>query len=198
MRFGLLGEVAAWGETGQVDIGPSRQRSVLAALLVDANRLVSADTLLDRVWGDRLPQTARGTLSTYLTRLRQALAPVRIEGRSGGYQIGIEPGALDLDRFTELLAKARSNPDDRGAAGIYRAALELWRGEPLSGMDTPWANDLRDRLQRQRFAAELDHTDVRLRLGEHAVLVAELATRTAEHPLDERLAGQYILALYRD
>jgi DNA-binding SARP family transcriptional activator/tetratricopeptide (TPR) repeat protein len=198
MRFGLLGEVRAWRPDGPVDIGHSRQSSVLAALLFDANRLVSVGQLLDRVWGDRPPPTARGTLSTYLTRLRQALAPVPIERRSGGYQITVEPGALDLDRFTDLIANAREARDDQLAARSYELAFELWRGEPLPHLDTPWANDMRALLTRQRYAADLDHTDVRLRLGEHASLLADLAARAAEHPLDERVAGQLILALHRN
>lgn len=170
---------------------------MLAALLFDANRLVSADQLLDRVWGDRPPQTARGTLSTYVTRLRQALAPVPIERRGGGYQITVAPGALDLDRFAELVVRARESSDDRVAARTYELAFEQWRGEPLPGLDTPWANDMRTLLTRQRDAADLDHIDVRLRLGEHAGLLADLAARSTKHPLDERVAGQLILALYR-
>jgi DNA-binding SARP family transcriptional activator len=197
MQFGLLGEVEARGPDGPVDIGHPRQRSVLAALLADANRLVSTDQLLDRVWGDRPPPTARGTLFTYLTRLRQAVAPVPIERRSGGYQITIEPGTLDVDRFTDLVTQAHEVRDDRVAAGIYQQALELWRGEPLPDLDTPWANDVRERLGRMRFAAELDHVDVRLRLGEHDAMLADLGTSAARHPMDERVAGQLMLALYR-
>ncbi|GAB3894211.1 hypothetical protein GCM10029964_072190 [Kibdelosporangium lantanae] len=197
VRFGLLGEVSVTGPTGPVDVGHSRQRTVLAVLLVNANRPVSADQLLDRVWGDTPPATARGTLFTYLTRLRQALAPVPIERRSGGYQITVEPGALDLDVYTDLVARARRARDDTLATGLYRQAAELWRGDPLPGLDSPWANDIRDRLRRERFAAELDHTDVRLRLGEHAALLPEITARAAAHPLDERVAGQLILALYR-
>jgi DNA-binding SARP family transcriptional activator/tetratricopeptide (TPR) repeat protein len=197
VEFGVLGEVRAWRPDGPVDIGHSRQANVLAALLFDANRLVSADQLLDRVWGDRPPQTARGTLSTYVTRLRQALAPVPILRRGGGYQITVAPGALDLDRFRELVGRARDSADDRVAARAYELAFELWRGEPLPGLDTPWANDMRALLNRQRDAADLDHVDVRLRLGEHAGLLAGLAARATAHPLDERVAGQLILALYR-
>lgn len=197
MEFGLLGEVVARGPDGTVQIGHSRQGSVLAALLFDANRPVPADQLLDRVWGDRPPPTARGTLFTYLTRLRQALAPVPIERSSGGYQITIEPGALDLDRFTDLIARARDTRDDQLAARTYELAFDLWRGEPLPGLDTPWANDMRALLHRLRYAAELDYTDAQLRLGEHGSVLAGLTARAAQHPLDERLAGQLILAQYR-
>ncbi|ALG09750.1 AfsR/SARP family transcriptional regulator [Kibdelosporangium phytohabitans] len=197
VRFGLLGEVMAWGPDGPIDIGHPRQRHVLAALLVDANRLITVDQLFDRVWGDQPPQSARSTLFTYLTRLRQALAPVPIERSSGGYRITVHRDALDLDRFHRLLAEARETSDDHVAAEVYRRAFELWRGEPLPDLDTPWAYDIRGLLGGRRFAAELDYTDVRLRLGEHATVLADLTTRAAEHPLDERLAGQLMLALYR-
>ena len=197
MKFGLLGEVMVWGPDGPVDSGHTRQQSVLAALLADANRPVSVDQLLDRVWGDRPPHSARSTLLTYLTRLRRALTPVPIERRSTGYQITIGHSAFDLRDFTELLAEARAARDDEAADGLFRRALSLWRGEPLLGIDTPWANELRELLQRQRFAAELDHTDVLFRLGRHTGLLAELTARAGRHPLDERVAGHLILALYR-
>ncbi|MFL6120012.1 BTAD domain-containing putative transcriptional regulator [Actinophytocola sp.] len=197
VEFGLLGDVAAWRPDGPVDIGHRRQRSVLAALLFDANRVVGSEQLLDRVWGNHPPQTARGTLFTYLTRLRRALAPVPIERQPGGYRITIPPGTLDLDRFTDLIGKARDTDDDRLADRTYERAFGLWRGEPLPEVDTPWADSVRALLAGERYAAELDHIDVRLRLGEHTGLLAGLARRTAEYPLDERLAGQLILALYR-
>lgn len=197
MQFGLLGEVMVWGPDGVIDVGHARQRSVLAALLVDANRVVTVDQLFERVWGGLPPQTARSTLFTYLTRLRQALAPVPIERKPGGYQITVEPEALDLHQFSDLLAKARDNDDDQAAAQFYQQALRLWRGEPLLGVDTPWADDVRGLLNRRRFAAELDYADVQLRLGQHTDLLPELASRAAAHSLDERLAGQLILALYR-
>jgi DNA-binding SARP family transcriptional activator len=197
MHFGLLGEVSVRGPAGPVEVGHARQRSVLAALLADANRTVSVDKLLDRVWSDHPPKTARGTLSTYLTRLRRAVAPVPIERRSNGYRLTVEPTALDLCRFTDLLSQARATRDDRVAADLFRRALSLWRGEPLPGLDTPWANGFRELLDRGRFAAELDHTDVLLRLGRHTELLAELTARADRCPLDERVAGQLILALYR-
>jgi len=197
MEFGLLGEVSVWGPDGPVDVGHARQRNVLAALLADANRTVSVDQLLDRVWGDRPPQTARGTLLTYLTRLRRAVAPVPIERRSNGYQLTVARAAFDLHRFTDMLAQARTSQDDQRAADLFRRALSLWRGEPLPGQDTPWANEFRELLNRQRLAAELDHTDVLLRLGQHTELLAELLAMANRHPLDERIQGQLILALYR-
>jgi DNA-binding SARP family transcriptional activator len=199
MDFGLLGAVRAREGGADVDVGHTRQRSVLAALLVDVNHLVTTDQLVDRVWGDRPPGTANGTLRSYLTRLRQAVARdgVSIDRRPGGYVLAADPDSVDLHRFTRLVEHARRTADDRVALDLLDRALALWRGDPLAGLDLPWANALRTALRRERLAAELDRADVQLRLGNHAALLATLPTLAAEHPLDERLAGQLILARYR-
>lgn len=136
-------------------------------------------------------------MRSYIFRLRQALSGtgVEITRRSGGYVLHADPMAIDLHRFTELLREPRV--DDERTRATLATALGLWRGEPFAGLDTPWLNGLRGSLEAERFAAELDHHDVRLRQGEHAALVAELSDRAVAHPLDERLAGQLMLALYR-
>ncbi|NGO70554.1 hypothetical protein G5C65_19800 [Streptomyces sp. SB3404] len=200
-EFRLLGdiEVCVPGR-GAVAVGHPRQCAVLAALLVDAGRLVTLDQLVERVWGERPPQRARGTLHSYLSRLRAVLTPpggtTPLVRRHGGYVLAAPPETVDLHRFRDLLARARTADDERAAA-LIGEALDLWRGgEACAGLDTPWINGVRESLAAERHAAELDLTDVRLRLGRHAELLSPLAARTAEHPLDERLAGQYILALH--
>lgn len=203
VEFELLGSVESRVDGRIVDLGHARQRCVLAVLLVDANRVVSVDQLVERVWADRPPQRARNTLYGYLSRLRQALAPVEgtdIVRRSAGYVLGVEATAVDLHRFRDLVAQARAaarNEQDERAAALFGQALGLWRGHAFAGLDTPWINALRDAVDQERSAAELDHTDVRLRCGQHTGLLAELSARVETHPLDERLAGQFILALYR-
>jgi len=193
VRFALLGGVEAHVDGRSADIGHARQRSVLAALLVDANAVVPTGQLVDRVWGDDPPQRATGTLHSYLTRLR------RVDGgsivrRAGGYSLVVEdPLTIDVHEFQSLVAQARATDDP----ALYERALALWRGEALAGLDSEWAVQERARLARERLAAELDHTDLRLRLGQHAALVPELLARAGEHPLDERVAGQLMLALYR-
>ncbi|MFD8499457.1 BTAD domain-containing putative transcriptional regulator [Amycolatopsis sp. NPDC059657] len=197
-RFAVLGEIEIRFDGMPIAAGHARQRSVLAALLFDANRVVSADTLVDRVWGEQPPHRARGTLSSYLTRLRQALpADVSITRHSGGYLLTVDPAAVDLHRARTLLRDARAAGTDDLAEPLLREALGLWRGEPFAGLDTPWVNGVRDTLEKERLAAELDLTDIRMRRGEHAALLPELSARAAERPLDERIAGQYLLALYR-
>lgn len=203
VEFMLLGSVEARVDGRVVGLGHARQRCVLAVLLMEANRVVSVDQLADRIWADRPPQRARNTLYGYLSRLRQALATAEKTGiarRSGGYVLNVEAAAVDLHRFHDLASQARKaglSGRDEQAETLFGQALGLWRGDAFAGLDTPWINDVRDTANRQRAAAELDQADVRLRLGHHAELLADLATRARAHPLDERLAGQFILALYR-
>ncbi|WP_200302474.1 BTAD domain-containing putative transcriptional regulator [Streptomyces adelaidensis] len=203
VEFDVLGSVEARVDGRIVDLGHARQRCVLAVLLVDANRVVSVDQLVERVWADRPPQRVRNTLYGYLSRLRQALAVAEgadIVRRSGGYVLDVEATAVDLHRFHDVTARARAaarSERDEQAEALFGQALGLWRGDAFAGLDTPWINALRDAVGQERIAAELDHTDVRLRCGHHNGLPAELSARVETHPLDERLAGQFILALYR-
>ncbi|MFI7497674.1 BTAD domain-containing putative transcriptional regulator [Streptomyces sp. NPDC049687] len=203
VEFAVLGSVEARVGGRIVDLGHARQRCVLAVLLVDANQVVSVDQLVERVWADRPPQRVRNTLYGYLSRLRQALAIAEgadIGRRSGGYVLDVEATAVDLHRFRDAAARARAavrNEQDEQAATLFGQALGLWRGNAFAGLDTPWINALRDAVDQERVAAELDHTDVRLRCGHHTAVLAELSARVETHPLDERMAGQFILALYR-
>ncbi|MGM1058267.1 BTAD domain-containing putative transcriptional regulator [Saccharothrix sp. Mg75] len=197
----LLGEVAVHVDGRPVDLGPARQRCVWAALAVDVNRVVPVERLSERVWGGNPPLRARAILTTYLSRLRQALPEddaVSLARRSGGYLLQADESAVDLCRFRELRALARaSTDDDHRAAELLTGALGLWRGEALTGPDSEWAAAERDRLRRERLDTACDLVDARLRLGHGDDLVAELVARTAEHPLDERVAAQYLLALHR-
>ncbi|MFK4271548.1 AfsR/SARP family transcriptional regulator [Streptomyces milbemycinicus] len=197
--FGLLGGIEAWVDDQPVDLGHVRQRCVLAALLVDANRSVSVDQLADRVWGDRPPQRVRTAVYSYLSRLRTALseAGVGIGKEAGGYVLSVETAAIDLHRFRELVGEARGAADDVRAEMLLEQALGLWRGDAFGAVDTPWFNALRETLAQERIAAELDRNDAGLRRGRHGELLAGLFTRAGERPLDERLAGQLMLALYR-
>ncbi|MFC0430721.1 BTAD domain-containing putative transcriptional regulator [Kutzneria buriramensis] len=197
MEFGVLGEVTADVAGEPVVLGPARQRLVLAILLVDANRVVSVDDLVRRVWGDDPPQRARGTLQSYVSRLRRAVGSARLLARSGGYVLVAERTAVDVQRFRDLGDQARAATTDAQAVTLLTEALGLWRGEALAGLEGTWASAERDRLHQQRLLAQHDLADARLRLGHGEDLVDELSARLTEHPLDERVAGQYLLALYR-
>jgi len=205
----VLGEVTVRVGGRDLDLGHARQRCVLAALLVDANRLVPTDRLLDRVWGDRQPQRARNALAGYLSRLRQVLAPadrVAIVRRSGGYLLQVDPALVDLHLFDQLVRRARAGTSAARTGGtpvtvdeptaLLARALSLWRGTPFGTLESAWLDTVRTALAADRLAARLDLVDLRLAAGAHADLLGELTALAAEHPLDERIAGQLMRALY--
>ena len=200
VEFRLLGDVAALVDGDPVDLGHVRQRCVLAVLLVEANKTVHIDQLLERVWVDRPPQRAHSSLYSYLSRLRRCLSSaegVGIARQRGGYLLTVDPMAVDLHRFNELVSRARRASDDDHALRQFDEAIGLWRGEAFAPLDTPWFNVLRTALDQGRLAAERDRTDAALRSGQHSTLLSELSRCVAEQPLDERLAGQLMLALAR-
>ncbi|MGV9362236.1 BTAD domain-containing putative transcriptional regulator [Amycolatopsis sp. NPDC003731] len=198
IRIALLGEVTAQVGVRPVDLGTPRQRCVLAALAVDAGQLVPADRLLRRVWGADTPRRGRATLHSHLSRLRGAFdGALTIAHRSGGYALEIdqEEPAVDLLRFRALRDQAEA--DDARTVALLTEAVALWRGTPLTGLSGDWVEAERDRWQQELWAVEQDLVDARLRAGHGEELVAGLLARAARHPLDERVAGQCMLALHR-
>jgi DNA-binding SARP family transcriptional activator len=198
-RFRLLGAIEARVGDRVLDVGHLRQWCVLAVLLLDANQAVTVDELMDRVWGERPPQRARETLYVYLSRLRTALATagdVRIARRPAGYLLDVDPDAVDVHRFHRLVAAARTQQGE-AALESFEEALRLWRGDAFPVLDTPWINGMRATLDRARLAAELDRNDLALRHGRHAQVLDAVTAAAATNPLDERLAGQLMLARYR-
>ncbi|WP_231500178.1 AfsR/SARP family transcriptional regulator [Saccharothrix sp. NRRL B-16314] len=182
-----------------MDLGSARQRCVLAALAVDAGRVVSTDRLIERIWGDGPPLRVRATLLTYLSRLRRVLSDVDgadIVRRSGGYLLDVDSADVDLHLFRALCARARG-VEDVEAVALLREAARLWCGEALTGLGGDWALAERDRLHQDRVNAESDLADALLRLGHGEDLVPELFARAAANPVDERVARQYMLALHR-
>lgn len=198
VEFRLLGDVEARVDGTRVEIGPSRQRCVLAALLVDVNRPVPPEKLIDRVWADERPHRSRNALAAYVSRLRHLFnGSVEITRGPGGYLLITDSSAVDLHRFRELVTQARASADPGRADALFAEALKLWRGEPFATLETPWLDDIRRGLHAEWLAAALDHNDIKLRIGRHGELVPTLTTMLRDHPLDERLAGQLMLAQYR-
>lgn len=201
VEFRLLGDVAASVDGRRLEIGHARQRCVLVLLLVDANRPIPADQLIHRVWADDQPHRARNALAAYVSRLRQLLAGadgVRISREPGGYVLSADSLSIDLHRFRDMVANGRRTADPAEAATLFDRALDLWRGPPFTGLDnTPWFDDMRSSLELERFSAVLDRNDAALRAGRHAELLSDLTAALQAHPLDERLAGQLMLAQYR-
>lgn len=199
VEFQVLGDVEARVGLRRVDLGHARQRCVLAALLVDAGRVVPFDELAYRVWGDSAPRRARDALHSYLSRLRASLSPgdVGIRRHATGYELAVDPMAVDLHRFRRLTAEARAAHEDDVTLRLLEQALDLWQGPPFASLESSWLDDQRGVLEDERLAAELERNDVALRLGRHARLLPELSALSGQYPLDERICGQVMLALYR-
>jgi DNA-binding SARP family transcriptional activator len=209
MRYGILGPLEVLAPDGtEVDLGGPRQASVLAALLVDAGRVVPLDSLIDRVWGEDSPPTAAATIQGYVSNLRKALEPAKaprapsslIVSKASGYSLQVEQSAIDAGRFEDLLSQGRAltDSDPRSAADLLAEALALWRGPALSDFRyAQFAQAEIARLEELRLVAIESSADARLVLGEHAELVPELERLVAEHPLRERFWGQLMVALYR-
>jgi DNA-binding SARP family transcriptional activator/tetratricopeptide (TPR) repeat protein len=202
MEFRVLGPVEVWVDGRPVDAGHARQRAVLAVLVLDAGRVVPLEALIDRVWGEDPPRSVRNVVYGYVARIKALLADGNEPGVSlcrhpGGYLLSAEPDRVDAVRFRRLVADAAIAPDDERAAAALGQAVEMWRGPALAGLDSPWLNAMRARLELERAGAVLDLGEIRLRRGEHGALAGELAALAAAAPADERLIGQLMLALYR-
>ena len=172
-EFGVLGAVEAHIDGRPVDLGSARQRCVLAVLLVEAGHPVPVDQLVDRVWGEDVPQRGAGALHNYISRLF-------IKRQPGGYVLTVDASAVDLHRFRRLITLARTSEADQPAAELYAQALGMWRGETFAGLSAPGLTSMRHMLDNERFAAELDRNDVLLRLGRHGELLASLSSAIAE------------------
>ncbi|WP_257153665.1 AfsR/SARP family transcriptional regulator [Streptomyces lunaelactis] len=200
MRFAVLGPVRSWCGPDEVDLGPPKQRAVLAVLLLGEGAQVPVDALVDAVWGTGSPGSAVSSLRTYVHRLRRLLGPLAILSVRDGYQMHTSPESLDLAAFRDLVARgdrARRDNDAKTAARYLNDALAHWQGTALAGIRGEYAQAQRKRLDRLRLSALEASLAVRLELGEHADAARELAALVAEHPLDERFREMLMLALYR-
>ncbi|MGW5667300.1 BTAD domain-containing putative transcriptional regulator [Micromonospora sp. NPDC003776] len=201
MRFGILGSLRVGG--GEATVTAGRDRTVLAMLLLRAGRVVPVEELIDAVWEDRPPATARTQLQICVSRLRRRLAvlglpPEIIVRDPVGYGVRIEPSDLDAEVFARDVdagraAVAAGQPAE--ARRHYRAALALWRGPALSGITSRSVRRRAQALDEQRLAALEECVEVELRLGQAAELLDELTESVERNPLRERLRGQLMLAL---
>ena len=199
----MLGAVAVWTDGGVPVAVPGRKvRALLADLLMHEGRPVPADRLIDDIWGERPPPSAGATLAAKVSQLRRVLEDAEPGGRSlvvsgpAGYALRTGPEAVDARRFAALTAQARS-AEPRPAAALLTEALGLWRGPALADFaDAPFATATITHLAEQRLVALEDVAELRLGLGEHAAVAAELGPVVAEHPLRERLRGCLIRALH--
>lgn len=205
-NFRLLGAMTARQGHRHIRLGPAKQQCVLAALLIDANRVIPVDALLDRVWHDAPPATGRAVLYSYVARIRRLLPRIAAEPEgpaivhsAGGYMARVPPSRVDLHRFRGLVAAARAvaSSEPALAAERYRAALGLWQGEPLLGLTGPWVETVREALTVERTSALTECHASELRAGRHLTLLPELEAIATERPYDEASLRHLMTALHR-
>jgi len=200
-EFRLLGPVEVWSAGRQLDPGQPRQRTMLAALLVDAGRPVTIETLVNRIWGDVPPDGARHALHTYVTRIRRLLdqldTPIQLVRRSGAYVLEVDRDQVDLHRFRGLIQRARDpRCPDPDRIALLRDALALWRGEPLAGLSGQWPAQIRERDRGQRLDAVVLWAQAELRVGDPGQVIAPVTDLIGEYPLVEPLTGVLMRALH--
>ncbi|MBV8479101.1 MAG: AfsR/SARP family transcriptional regulator, partial [Actinobacteria bacterium] len=171
---------------------------MLALLLIDANRVVSRDHLIDELWGERPPPTAVQTVQVYISRLRKILGEERIETRANGYVLRVAPEELDVGRFEQLLASARGASEPARRAELARQALAVFAGEPFADFAAEaFAQAEISRLAELRLEALEERIAADLELGHAADVVAELEVLARAEPQRERVQELLMLSLYR-
>lgn len=210
MGFAVLGALEVVDDDGRpVEIAGGQTRAVLALLLAAEGRVVSAEALVDALWGEAPPASATGTLQSYISRLRRALEPERAAGAPArvlvsagdGYRLAAAPDAVDFQRFEALAEEGADllrGGDPAAARERLQEAESLWRGPALADCpDSDVTRGLAARLEERRVVAVEDRVEAELALGRHDALVGELAELVRRYPLRERLRAQLALALYR-
>ncbi|RSD13995.1 AfsR/SARP family transcriptional regulator [Amycolatopsis eburnea] len=200
LKYRLLGPVSAVGVDGPARLGGPKQRTVLAALLLNANQVVSEDQLIELLWEDRPPASARGQLQVRVWELRKLLGREVIVRREPGYLIEVGPGELDTELFDDVAKDARrliEGGEPRRGVERLRAVLELWQGPPLGGVTDVLVRRSGQILAEQRMTALEVLFDAELATGRHTHVVRELRHFVDEYPFGERLQEQLMLALQR-
>ncbi|WP_344647170.1 AfsR/SARP family transcriptional regulator, partial [Cryptosporangium japonicum] len=207
MEFRILGPLEIGTSAGAVvSIGGPRVKTLLAALLVNANQTLRVDWLADAVWNEQPPPAAAATLHSIVCRLRARLADIGPDGENrivtdaDGYRLRVEPGELDADVFHQRVDAARvavgdGRPDE--AATLYREALALWRGSPLANVTAHFAQAYSVPLDETRIAVTAERLDLELSAGRDVQAIPELLVLLQRYPLRENLVRLLMLALYR-
>jgi DNA-binding SARP family transcriptional activator len=208
MDFRILGPLEVLDEGRVLRLGGSKQRALMALLVLHANETLSTDRLVDALWGERPPATAAKTVQVQVSRLRKALAggeggdlAALVATREHGYELRLDPECLDAHRFERLVAQGRDElaaGRPERAASALEEALSLWRGPPLADLAyESFAQGEVARLDELRATAHEELIEAKLALGRHAEVIGELERLVVEHPYRERLRAHLMLALYR-
>ncbi|MFI6228950.1 BTAD domain-containing putative transcriptional regulator [Micromonospora echinospora] len=202
MEFRVLGPTEVTDGGRSLAIGGPKPRAALAALLLEANRIISVEGLVDAVWGEQPPPSAVNALQTYVSRLRRVLGAETLCRHPAGYRLVAEPDLIDARRFERLLAEGRAALAAGDPSAGHRAAeqaLALWRGPALLDVtDAPFAQAEIARLGELRLVAAETRVEAMLALGDVTGGVAAARALVADHPLRERGVAHLMLALYRD
>jgi len=205
----LLGPIGAWCGNIRLDLGPARQRAVLALLALEPGNLVNRSVIIDAVWNDSPPESAVNLVQTYVSRLRRVLRPcggvtspdglLSSEGHS--YRLRVSAQQLDLLRYRELAAGARStrlsgSPEE--AAASFRQALELWHGDPLADLAALRVYPLVAGLADEWLTTVVEYAGLCEELGQCERALPYLRAASARHPLDERLHSRLMAALAKN
>lgn len=205
MRFGVLGQLSVWTAEGiPVRVPELKVRTLLASLLAEAGRPVATHRLIDDLWGEEPPGNPLRALQAKVSQLRRVLDEAEpggrdlVASRAPGYAWAAPQDALDSTEFAALAAKARAGSDPGERAALFAEALAVWRGPAFADFaEEPFARAAVNRLEEERLVVREEHAEARLALGEHALLVGELAELVGAHPLRERLRAVQLTALYR-
>ena len=201
MRFGVLGPLVVSAPNGEVAFGAAKPRALLVRLLVDPNRVVAVDRLVEDLWDGSPPRSAGQTLQTYVSQLRKVLGADRVVTVGGGYRIVVEPAELDTERFEAAAAEGHAALT-RGswpeAEERFRQALAEWRGDALIDVaGAAWALAESARLEELRLSAIESLFEAQLAVGKSSEVVVAAETAVADNPLRERLWAHLITAYYR-
>jgi DNA-binding SARP family transcriptional activator len=206
MRYGVLGPLGLWRDGQWCAIEATKRRTLLALLLSAHGQMISADRLLDELWGEERPPTAAKVLQGYVSRLRRfvgenSLVTRKSGYRADGYQLIVQPGDVDADRFAELAEQGRlalERGEATTAIDRLEEALNLWRGPAFADvLPTPILTAELTSLRERRLAAGEYYADALMACGCHEQALAALRPITAENPLREGAHGRLMLALYR-
>ena len=197
IRYRLLGPLEVRSDGVPLPLPGGKPSALLARLLLDARRVVPADSLVDALWSDA-PPSAHKVVQVYVSQLRKTLGPAQIETRSPGYLVRAGPDEFDLARFETLVADAQAAAEPRRRAALLREALSLWRGPALAEFqEAPFARAASRRLAELRLGALEQRLEADLELGQDASVVPELEALVTEEPLREGPRRQLMVALYR-
>jgi DNA-binding SARP family transcriptional activator len=205
VEFRILGPLEVVGDGCSIDLGPPRQRALLALLLIRRNAVVSLDAIVAALWPADPPRTAAQIVRVYVSQLRKLMSDEKgrrvLVTHANGYSLRVSRGQLDADRFEDLCREARDlfGTGDTGAArSRLDEALALWQGDPLPefAYDDFAGSEVR-RLTELHLDGLEDRNDAALASGHAGDLVADLERLARQNPLRERLHAQLMLALYR-